>query len=153
MRASVRRLTLITAGAMLTTALAGCGGEDDPFAAYCEEVQEQQEPLTEALATDEPTALIEALPSFEALAGESPDDIADEWRRLVGAIDRLVEALEDAGVDPSAYDRDAPPAGVTAEQQADIDAAARGLTAADTVAAFEAVQQQARDVCKTPLLL
>jgi hypothetical protein len=148
-----RRLALLLVAPLLGSALAGCGGDDDRFAAYCEEVQEQQEPLTEALTAEGPTALIQALPSFEALSGKAPDDIGDEWSALIGAIDGLVEALGDADVDPATYDRDEPPHGVTEEHQAAIDAAARGLTAPETVAALQAVQQQARDVCKKPLSL
>ena len=72
---------------------------------------------------------------------------------LIEAIDGLVEALDNAGVDPATYDRDKPPAGVTDEERAAIDAAARRLTAPETATALEAVQQQARDVCKTPLSL
>ena len=147
-----RRLATLAVAALLGSALVGCG-EDDPFAAYCDEVQAQQKPLTEALAVEGPTALIEALPSFEALSDKAPDDIADDWLILVRGIDGLVQALEDADVDPATYDRDKPPDGVTDEQQSDIDTAARRLTAPETVLALEAVQQQARDVCKTPLSL
>ena len=145
-----RRLAGLVVFAVLGTALAGCG-EDDPFATYCDEVQAQQKPLTEALAVEGPTALIEALPSFEALSEKAPDDIGDDWLVLVRAIEGLVRALDDAGVDPATYDRDKPPAGVTKDQQSAIDAAARRLTAPESALALEAVQQQARDVCKTPL--
>lgn len=138
--------------ALLGSALIGCG-EDDPFARYCDEVQVQQKPLSEALSGQGPTALLEALPSFKALSEKAPEDIADEWLTLVGGIEGLVKALEDADVDPATYDRDKPPAGLTDEQQSDIDAASRRLTAPESVLALEAVQQQARDVCKTPLSL
>ena len=150
--ATVRR-TLAALGALLVVGLplGACGGDDDPFAAYCAEVKEQQKPLSEALGAGGPTALIQALPSFEALAAQSPDDIADEWRTLVDSISTLVDALEGAGVDPATYDRDAPPDDVTDDEQGSIDAAARRLTRPATVAALEGVQQQARDVCKTPL--
>lgn len=138
---------------LLGAAFVGCGGEEDPFAAYCDEVKAQQEPLTEALAPGGPTALIDALPSFEKLSEDAPDDISDEWSVLIGAIEGLVEALDDAGVDPATYDREEPSEEVTEEEQETIDAAARRLTAPETAAALEAVQQQARDVCKTPLSL
>jgi hypothetical protein len=147
-----RQLAAVLGVAVLGATVAGCG-EDDPFATYCEEVSSQQKAITEALAVEGPTALIEALPSFEALSDKAPNDITDEWLVLVRGIEGLVQALEDADVDPATYDRDKPPAGVTEEQQAAIDTAARRLTAPETVLALEAVQQQARDVCKTPLSL
>ena len=147
-----RQLAAVLGVALLGATVAGCG-EDDPFAAYCEEVSSQQRAITEALAVEGPTALIEALPSFEALSDKAPNDITDEWLVLVRGIEGLAQALEDADADPATYDRDEPPAGVTEEQQAAIDTAARRLTAPETVLALEAVQQQARDVCKTPLSL
>jgi hypothetical protein len=147
-----RQLVAVLVVAILGATVVGCA-EDDPFATYCEEVSSQQKAITEALAVEGPTALIEALPSFEALSDKAPNDITDEWLVLVRSIEGLVQALEDADVDPATYDRDAPPAGVTEEQQAAIDTAARRLTAPETVLALEAVQQQARDVCKTPLSL
>lgn len=142
-------LALVLAGG-LAGGLAACG-EDDPFADYCAEVATQQKPITEALAPGGPTALIDALPAFEALSAKAPRDITDEWGLLVGRIRTLVEALDAAGVDASSYDRDDPPEGVSDEERTAIDAAAGELTAPATVAALEGVQQQARDVCKTPL--
>ncbi|GAA4699329.1 hypothetical protein [Nocardioides nanhaiensis] len=136
-----------------TSWLVGCGAEEEPFADYCAEVQEQQEPLSEALAGDGATALLAALPSFEALAAASPPDIADEWRTLLDAVGALRTALEEAGVDPASYDRADPPPGLAQADRDRIDAAARGLTRPATIAALAGVQQQARDVCKTPLSL
>jgi hypothetical protein len=134
-------------------ALAACGGEDDPFATYCEEVKAQQAALSEDLAGGEATGLIEALPEFEQLAEKSPDDLRDEWDVVTSRIGALVDALEDAGVDPATYDRKKPPAGLTQEQRKAIDAAARALAAPEMIRALSGVEQQARDVCKTPLTL
>ena len=68
----MRRLALLAvATCSVGCSLAGCG-DDDPFAAYCDEVQAQQQPLTEALATEGPTALINALPSFRKLSERRP---------------------------------------------------------------------------------
>lgn len=136
--------------AVLLAGFSGCG-EDDPFADYCAEVEEQQKPLSEAFAGGGPTALIEALPSFQALQEKSPGDISDEWGLLVGRIETLVEALDAAGVDAATYDRDAPPEGLSDDEKTAIDAAAGELATPATAAALEGVQQQARDVCKAPL--
>jgi len=134
----------------LTGGLSACG-EDDPYADYCAEVKAQQEALTEAKATGGSTALIDSLPSFRALREEAPRDITDEWDLLIGRVDTLVDALEAAGVDPSTYDRDQPPEGLSEADKTAIDAAAGELTAPATREATEGVQQQALDVCKTPL--
>ncbi len=140
---------LLVAGLLLAT-LTACG-EDDPYADYCDEVKAQQKALTEVRASGGATALIDALPSFRALQEEAPRDLADEWDLVVGRVEALVEALEDAGVDPSTYDRDKPPPGLTDDEKTAIDAAAGELTTPSTVQATQGVQQQALDVCKTPL--
>lgn len=136
----------------LLAGLTACG-DDGPYAAYCEDVEAQQEPLSEALAAGGPTALIDALPGFRVLQDSAPRDISDDWDVLVGRIESLLAALDAAGVDPASYDRDAPPEDLSQEDRTAIDAAAGELSAPAAVAAFENVQQQARDVCQTPLSL
>ncbi|WP_193609921.1 hypothetical protein [Nocardioides lijunqiniae] len=136
----------------LPLVLAGCGN-DDPFADYCSEVKEQQRDLTEAFADRGPTALIDALPSFRALQQEAPRDIADDWDVLVTRIDALVGALQDADVDPATYDAAKPPAGLGEQETTAIEAAADELAGPGARSALTAVDQQARDVCKTPLYL
>ncbi|WP_183094967.1 hypothetical protein [Nocardioides stalactiti] len=151
----------VAAGAALLVLLTGCGGgDDDPYAVperfedYCEEVEAQQVLISDALSAGGDTSgLIKALPSFEALAAKSPDDIAEEWETVVDRIHDLVAALDAAGVDPDTYDRKDPPAGLDPDAKDDIDAAATALVSATTASAIADVQQHARDVCKTPLTL
>ena len=143
-------LTALLAAA--TPALGGCG-EDDPFEAYCEEVEAQQAALSEDLAGGEATGLIDALPEFERLEAKAPDDLQDEWDTVISRIGALVGALEDAGVDPASYDREKPPADLSPEDRKAIDAAARALVTPEMARALAGVEQQARDVCKTPLTL
>ena len=151
----------LCAGVLLLVALGGCGSDDDdPYAIpdrfqdYCEEVTAQQALIGDALDTGgRATGLIEALPSFEALAAKAPDDIADDWEVVVERIHDLVDALDAAGVDPASYDRRHPPTGLDPEQKDAIDAAAVALVSTTTGQAMTSVQQHARDVCKTPLLL
>jgi len=128
----------------------GCADEKEK---YCDAVEDHQQELSEVLGDGTPTALLEALPILRDLADEAPDDIRDEWRTVIDALEGLEDALDDAGVDPATYDRDHPPAGLSPSDQDAIDAAARRLTSAETVAAFNGVDQQAKDVCGTPLLV
>ena len=151
----------LCAAAVLLVAVSGCGSDDDDpyaipdrFEEYCAEVEAHQAHIGEALNTGgETTGLIKALPSFEALAAKAPDDIADDWEVVVERIGDLVDAFDAAGVDPESYDRRDPPAGLDQEQKDAIDAAAVALVSATTGLAMSSVQQHARDVCKTPLLL
>lgn len=136
--------------ALVVPLLTGCG---DATEDYCETVHERQQELSEVLGEGGPTALLQALPIFEDLAEQAPRDIRDEWDIVVGALEGLRDALADAGVDPATYDREDPPAGLTDAERTKIDAAARELASPQTQAAFAGVEQQARDVCKTPLHL
>ncbi|GAB3261865.1 hypothetical protein GCM10027448_35500 [Nocardioides dilutus] len=126
---------------------------DDPHADYCEVVTDNQEELTRILGEGGPDVLLRALPVFRELEDAAPPDIRDDWKVVVTGLEALESALDDAGVDPATYDRDNPPEGVSEEERDRIDAAAQELTTEDSVAAFAAVEQQARDVCKTPLRL
>ena len=138
-------------GLLLLTTTVACGS-DSVIESYCAEVADQQTPLTEAAASGA-TGLLEALPSFEALRAKAPDDIADAWTVVVQRVTVLSDALDDAGVDPTSYDPEEPPAEVSDDDQAAIAAAATGLVTDAMRDALDRVQQQARDVCKTPLSL
>ena len=132
--------------------LVGCGDDDDPFEAYCDEVKAQRETLSEDLVGGA-TALIDALPEFERLREKSPDDLRDEWDTVTSRIGDLVDALEDADVEPATYDREQPPSGLTDDERRAIDDAARAMATPEMLEALDGVEQQARDVCKTPLTL
>lgn len=131
--------------------LAGCGG--DEYEDYCAEVKEHQTELTEIATSGEQGALLEALPIYRDLREKAPDDITDEWQQVIRAFEGLQAALDAAGADAATYDPKRPPEGVTEEEQDAIAAAAGELASPATVEALDGVEQQARDVCQTPLTL
>ncbi|WP_436699852.1 hypothetical protein [Nocardioides sp. BYT-33-1] len=146
-------LVLVVAVVLVVGFLVLRGGEDDPFADYCSEVADRREDVGAALSAGATTGLLRALPSFEALAERSPDDIRPDWRLVVTRITDLAEALDAAGVEPATYRVDAPPEGLSDDDRKAIEAAAVRLGAPETSTALARVEQQARDVCKTPLSL
>lgn len=95
--------------------------------------------------------MIQARPVFEDLAGEAPADIRDEWRTVLEAVRGFEEAVTAADVDLSDYDPGDPPEAVTEEEQAAIERAVQQLVSPDTAEALGSLEQQARDVCQTPL--
>jgi hypothetical protein len=155
----VSRRTLLAGAAVAVVALVAgfvlfrTTRDDDPFASYCDEVVAQRDKLGAALAAGAETGLIRALPSFQALERKSPDDIRPDWRLVVARISDLEDALAAAGVDAASYDRERPPAGLSQAKKDAIDAAAARLGSQETNTALRRVDQQARDVCKTPLSL
>ncbi len=151
-----RRWLAVTAVAVVATGgvLAWQVLDDrDPYADYCDVLEQHQQGIGEELAAGgETTGLIGALPAFRQLQREAPEDIADEWAVVVGRLDALEAAVEAAGVEPADYDRSAAST-VDAREQARIDAAAAALAAPESREAFAGVAQHARDVCHTPLHL
>jgi hypothetical protein len=135
---------------LLVPLLSACGSDQD---GYCDAVQDHQGELSEIVGSGEPNAMLDALEIFRDLQDRAPADIADEWQQVVGSVEALQEALDDAGVDGATYDRAHPPAGVSAAQQKVIDAAAARVGSAETLEASKDLDQQARDVCHTPLTL
>ena len=135
---------------LLSSLLAGCGSEQDD---YCGAVKDHQAELSDIVGSGDPDALLKALGIFRDLQDKAPGDITDEWQQLVTSVEGLQEALQDAGVDPATYDRSDPPTGLSAEDRARIDAAAKALGSGTTLRALQDLDQQARDVCKTPLTL
>lgn len=127
------------------------GGEDDPFASYCDAVTDHREDVGAALGAGPTTGLLRALPSFEDLADKSPEDIRADWTLVVERITALKDAVDAAGVDAATYSFDQPPADLPPGDKRAIDAAAARLGAPETATALAHVEQQARDVCKTPL--
>ncbi len=123
------------------------------FEDYCAEVVDRRDEIGEAVAAGPTTGLIRALPSFRALAEKAPDDIRDEWAVVISRVEELAEAFEKAGADPATYDREDPPDDVSPEDRQAIEAAAVRLGSRETSEALAGVDQQARDVCKTPLSL
>ncbi|HEX5087050.1 MAG TPA: hypothetical protein VFV89_04525 [Nocardioides sp.] len=135
---------------VLVLGVSGCQSEQEQ---YCDAVKDHQQELSEVLGDGSPDALLKALPIFEDLADDAPDDIRDDWKTVIDALDGLQEALDDAGVDPATYDRDHPPAGLSEADQEAIDQAAAQVGSQASTTAFNAVDQEAKDVCGTPLQL
>ena len=130
--------------------LVACGDDQDD---YCAAVTDRQKELSELVSSGEPDAMIQALDIFRDLQDQAPSDISDEWQQVVGSVEALQKALDDAGVDAATYDRDTPPAGLSAARKKAIDAAATRLGGGETLRALKDLDQQARDVCHTPLSL
>jgi len=138
-----------TVAALLGGLLGGCGG--DPYAGYCEKVDDHREELTRVLGEGGSTAFVQALPILEDLREDAPDDIRADWNTIISAVQALQQALDAADVDPATYDPDDPPAGLDKADKAAITAAATRMESDATSRAALAVQQQVRDVCHEPL--
>jgi hypothetical protein len=142
----VRLLALLP---VLACVALGCS--NDPAADYCEAVEDHQAELTEVAASEDTGAMFDALDTYDDLRADAPRDIVDDWSAVIEPLRALEDALADAGVDPSSYDAEDPPADLTEEDRRAIEAAARKVGSEPTVTAMSAVEQHALDVCGTPL--
>lgn len=143
-----RGLAGLGVAALTVAALSACGNQDDD---YCHTVRAKQTTLSKILDGDGQAALLKALPTFEQLRKQAPSDVQPQWQILVTALSGLQTALDDAHVDASTYDRNT--AKITQQQKDRIDAAAAQLSTARVTGALQAVSQETRDVCHTPLTL
>lgn len=132
---------------VLLPIVGGCGHGPS----YCGSVRDHQSELGSLAHSNDPTALLQALPIFQDLQDRSPDDVTADWQLLVTRIQALDTALQHADVDPTTYDAKHPPADLSSEDRALIRRAAAQLAASDTQQALETVQQEVLDVCHTPL--
>ena len=139
----------VLALAVAAGVLAGCG--TDETTGYCESVQEHQRELSDIAASTEPGAVFDALDAYRDLQDRAPRDLSDEWSQVIGRIEALERALDEAGVDPSAYDPATTLDSLPAARRAAIQGAARDLGDERVVAAMAGIEQQALDVCKMPL--
>ena len=135
---------------ILATGLSSCG---DPIDDYCESLKGHQKELTKTLGEGGTGGLIAALPVFEDLERNSPEDIEKDWKTLTTAISGLSGALDKAGVNAEDFEDSKPPEGVTDAESKKIAEAATKVSSKKTQEASVRVQQQARDVCHTSLTL
>ena len=147
------RAPVTTAAACLLVLLPLLGGCADRQETYCSAVEEHQAELTRITTNGERDSLLRALEIFRDLESKAPSDVTDEWQQVVSRIEDLDDALRAAEVDAATYDPEDPPADLGDDDRARIDAAARELGSGTTQRALQALDQQARDVCHTPLTL
>jgi hypothetical protein len=139
---------LLLASVLLAGALSGCASQEDT---YCDAVKQHQTELGRIADEGGPDALLKELPTLESLAGEAPSDIKDEWQTVVTAVRALDQAFDDAGVDPATYDAKHPPADLSDDDRRQIESAASDLGSDSVLAATGGIEQEALDICKTPL--
>jgi hypothetical protein len=150
-RRRVRRAAqAVVVASVVAVTMSGCKDQQEK---YCDAVKDHQEKLGEVVGDGSSDALLKALPIFRDLADDAPEDIKDDWKTVIDALEGLQDALDKAGVDPATYDRNHPPAGLSQADKDAIDEAAAGLGSEATTTAFNAVDQEAKDVCGTPLEL
>jgi outer membrane murein-binding lipoprotein Lpp len=143
----VKRLpTLIAAMTLGATVLTGCGGGTD---AYCDTLESASEEIA-ALDQGDFDGFEEVVESTRELADTAPDEVAEEWNVLVGALDGFVEALSDAGIelsDLAAIQGGSIPEGVDQEKLTEAFAKIQELNGEDVSDANDKIEAHAKSEC------
>ena len=145
------RAALATA-LLLALVVTGCAkSEDDERADYCAQVKADADKITRGVAEGGAGAFVDVLSTLEGLAEKAPGDVRDEWQVFLNALRGLRDALEETGVEPDQVNGKLP-AGLPAADRRRIKLAASVLAGEDVQLATKGIEQQALDVCHTPLL-
>ena len=139
---------LIVSTLLLAGLLSGCSSTEED---YCQAVDDHRTEITDIVSQGTPAGVLALLSPFADLAEKAPADIGDEWQQVLSSLRGMQEVFDDTGIDPATYDPEHPPAGLGREERQRVADAADGLSAPETGQAMNAIEQQVRDVCHTPL--
>jgi hypothetical protein len=149
-----RRVVPLLAGALLAAGLTGCS---DGTGSYCSALGADQKLLAGlSRQSAQPgeagsRALRGSLRVLGGLRDKAPDDIADDWRTLVDALQGLADAVDATGAAPGDFAGGTRPRGVTEGQYQSVVQAATELQSTRVQQAGTSIEQHALDVCKVDL--
>ena len=149
-----RAAAVLAGGVLLVSGLVSCTSAQE---SYCGTLKADQKRLaTLSGRTAEPgrqgsRALDQTLGLLTELRDEAPDDIHDDWVRLVEAFDGLRQAIRSSGAAPGDFAGGKRPDGVTGGQLRAVQQAAAELQALPVKQASTSIEQHAQDVCKVDL--
>lgn len=141
--------------AVLPIVLVGACSQD-PLEAYCDEIADVRSDLAAAalMSGDEEGAVLgPVLRVIEGLRAESPEDLRAEWDTFVFAWRDLVDVVEETGIDPTTFDPEARPPGLSEREFDEIVAVGRELGTPRVREAVRAISDHAAAVCETPFEL
>ena len=147
----MRSAAAALAGLLLASSLTGCAS---PTEKYCSTLKDDKAKLGKlADSSDKPQAQVlhDSLALFEDLHDAAPKDVAGDWGDFVFAWRSVVDALDEAGVDPGSFDPAHPPAGVSTAQVQAIEQAAEELRSDKVTAAATRIEDHAQTICKVDL--
>jgi hypothetical protein len=152
-RFHVRRTASALAVVLVVTGLTSCSNDDS----YCAALKEDQRRLARLSADSAKPgragadALGDSVGLLSRLGDQAPEDVADEWETLVGALRGLSTAIDESGAAPRDFAGGTRPDGVTTGQYAAVRQAGEELRSTRVQQAAASIEQHAQDVCKVDL--
>jgi len=144
---------------LTATTLAACGsggGSSDSSGVYCTELKADKayfDSISGSGSTDI-SQLGDAFSRVHALAGDAPDNVADDWKTLDGAITTIETALADAGIkvsDLAALQSGKVPPGVDPAKLAALAPKLEALSNSDVSDAADRIAADAKTSCGVDL--
>ena len=89
-----QRLVLAAVAALCASTLTACGGGTK---AYCDDLRDANKDFS-SLDNADFSKFDDAISRMHKLADEAPDEVADDWKVLDGALNDLQDALKKAGL-------------------------------------------------------
>ena len=146
-----RTLIGLVVAALLAGGLAGCSRSTDSYCSSLRADQHRLERLSAQAATPRSDALGRSVALLSELRDKSPDDISEDWKTLVAALQDLLKAVKATGVDYSRFGGGKKPAGVSVSAFHAVEQAAGELSSTRVQQAGASIEQHALDVCKVDL--
>lgn len=140
----MRRTAAFAAAAALL--VSGCADDSER---YCEALETEQKTLTELAnsSAEGDDVLTPTLESFQRLRDTAPEELEAEWDTVVLAYEALVDAVEEAGIDPAEYRPEDLPDGVSDAEADRLGSVASKLASARVREAGAGIEQHATEVC------
>jgi hypothetical protein len=134
---------------LLVTGLSACSGDGDET--YCETLREERRELDGLAdeAGDKETDVVGGtLDSLRRLREVAPAELEDEYTTVVYAWEALVDAVEEAGIDPAEFDRKATLRELPARDARRVRQTAGALGAQRVVDATKGIEDHGLQVCE-----
>ena len=158
----MRTLAVLTATTLVSAGLlAGCGsggesGSGSSSGGYCKELRSSASSIKSFTAGSTPdfSKFSDFIDKAHDLGDKAPSDIKDDWKVMLGAMDSLVSALEEAGLkveDIGALMSGQVPDGVDQTKLAALPGKLQEIGSAKVSKAGDAISKQAKDTCKVDL--
>jgi len=159
----MRRSAAIAAGLVLGAGLlSGCGGDDSDAKAnggdYCDTLKTAAETVksfTGASSTPDFSKFDDFIDAAHDLEEQAPSDLADDWKIVIGGMDDLTAALEEAGITleqlmAAATTGEMPP-GVDQAKLMALAPKLESLSGEEMEAATDTIDKHAKDECDVDL--
>ena len=149
----MRTPIVVAALALSLSSLTACGS--DSSSAYCKELKSDKAYFASFSGSNPDLSKLDnAFDRLHSLADKAPDEIADDWKTLDGAITSITNALKDAGIsfaDIAKMQQGQIPKGADPQKLAALAPKLQAMSTAKVEKASKNIEKHAKDTCNVTL--